>query len=61
LVTFKACQFVTGGGVTEILGTYPGRILAEKTGMAWRRRHPLHAALRQTLLAVPFCTGPFRD
>jgi CRP/FNR family transcriptional regulator, cyclic AMP receptor protein len=60
LVTFKACQFVTAGGFTDILGTFPGRILADKMGMAWRRWTPLHAALRQTVRPVsfaPICFG----
>jgi len=35
-----------GGGVTEILGTHPGRILADKMGIAWRRRNSAHVALR---------------
>jgi hypothetical protein len=35
-----------GGAVTEILGTHPGRILADKMGAAWRRRHFADVALR---------------
>jgi hypothetical protein len=35
-----------GGGVTEILGTHPGQILADKMGMAWRRGHSAYVAVR---------------
>jgi hypothetical protein len=42
----KLANSLTLGGVTEILGTFPGRILAEKMGMAWQCRGPLDAALR---------------
>jgi hypothetical protein len=48
LVTFIACEIVTGGGLTEILGTHPGRFQPRRASPAWRRRlSPGHAAPRQ--------------
>jgi hypothetical protein len=43
LVTFIACQILTGGGLTEILGTHPARFW----GPECRPTRPIaHAALR---------------
>ena len=57
LVTFIACQIVTGGGLTEILGTHPGRFWAANVGAA-RSRSPM---LPCGILAGSVCAGRFPD
>ena len=60
LVTFIACQFVTGSRLTEILGTLPGcRTSAGPTGGGSIRAH---AALPQRKMAVAVvCADAFPD
>jgi hypothetical protein len=36
LVTFIACQILTGGGLTEILGTHPTRLWGPNVGQPGR-------------------------
>jgi CRP/FNR family transcriptional regulator, cyclic AMP receptor protein len=58
LVTFIACQFVTGGRFTEILGTRPGRPHLGRRLRRWLDQ--AHAALRQRKWPLPsFAPPPF--
>src|SRR5215207_8892434 len=54
LVTFIACEIVTGRGLTEILGSDPGRFCGRNTTLARPENATfVHIALRQSP------TGPY--
>jgi hypothetical protein len=57
LVTFIACQIVTGGGLTEILGTHPAGFWAANVG----RPGPEPVMLPCGILAGSVCAGRFPD
>jgi hypothetical protein len=57
LVTFIACQILTGGGLTEILGTRPARFWATKRRLAG----PEPPMLPCGILAGSVCAGLFPD
>jgi hypothetical protein len=56
LVTFIACEIVTGRRLTEILGTCPGRFREPHAGGPVQLTH---AALRHPARSV--CAGRFPD
>jgi hypothetical protein len=57
LVTFIACQILTGGGLTEILGTHPTRFWASECQTAPVRLTMLPCGI----LAGSVCAGLFPD
>jgi hypothetical protein len=57
LVTFNACQILTGGGLTEILGTHPAWFRASKGLATPVRFHMLPCGI----LAGFVCAGRFPD
>jgi hypothetical protein len=60
LVTFIACQILTGGGLTEILGTHPARFGAPNAGQAGRLPM-LPCGIDYRSLAGSVCAGLFPD
>ena len=61
LVTFIACEIVTGRGLTEILGSHPGRFSAASRRPRGRRSMPPCACcLRQSRVRA-VCAGRFPD
>jgi hypothetical protein len=56
LVTFNACQILTGGGLTEILGTHPACFGPPNVG------HPVRSSMLPCgILAGSVCAGRFPD
>jgi hypothetical protein len=61
LVTFIACEIVTGRRLTEILGSHPGRFCGRTAATARPAVSPrFHAALRQSPDGS-VCAGRFPD
>jgi hypothetical protein len=59
LVTFIACEIVTGRGLTEILGSHPGRFCGRTAAVARPAVSPdFHAAMRQSR-GAPFALAGF--
>src|SRR5439155_572023 len=67
LVTFNACQFLTGGGLTEILATYPARFWAATVGGPGLTppnaalRHPCWFRLRRSVSRLTWTNQPERQ
>jgi hypothetical protein len=57
LVTFIACQIVTGAGLTEILGTHPARFWTAKMPAARSQASMLPCGI----VAGSVCAGLFPD
>jgi hypothetical protein len=57
LVTFNACQILTGGGLTEILGTHPARFWAANVS----RPGPEPLMLPYGIVAGSVCADLFPD
>jgi hypothetical protein len=61
LVTFNACQILTGGGLTEILGTHPARFRAANVGWPGPEPLMLPCGIDYRSLAGSVCADPFPD
>jgi CRP/FNR family cyclic AMP-dependent transcriptional regulator len=67
LVTFNACQILTGGGLTEILGTHPARFWAANVSRPGPEppnaalRHPCWFRLRRSVSRLTWTDQPERQ
>ncbi|MEH2495431.1 hypothetical protein V1294_001910 [Bradyrhizobium sp. AZCC 1678] len=67
LVTFITCQILTGGGLTEILGTHPARFWAANIGWPGPEppnaapRHPCWFRLRRSVSRLTWTNQPERQ